>query len=404
MSRMLPIKKQVSLHWLGRTVSLDVAQDLFSSHQVDRGSKMLLSSLEPLDLPGQGSAVDFGCGYGVLGLAWQVTHPAWSMCYVDRDALAVAFAEHNAAGMNGEIAGRASFLHDVTPPAPPEQGFDLVLWNVPGKAGEQVLQSLTTIILDGLGKDGLLALVVVNPLAPALRQIADRPDVSCDLDETGRNHTVLHLRKLGSALSHRDAFAHGVFDRPVDRFGVGDRRWQLRPVIGLPDYDSLSFATALAGEAMPTLERPARWLVYEPGVGHLAVLAGLLWPGSEGVVASRDALALRATGRTLEELNGASGVVLRAVLGVHVLEPSDGTFDLAVVAVPEQIQVDEVATWLGRLGLLMASGGSVLLHGSATEIGRFARAMRSASGWKVGARTRQRGASALVAQFSAVQA
>ncbi|MBA2759906.1 MAG: methyltransferase, partial [Chloroflexia bacterium] len=75
MDEPLDIKKQVSLHWGALHLELDVAQDLFSSHQVDRGSKMLLSSLESVALPEHGEAVDFGCGYGVLGIAWQAVHP-----------------------------------------------------------------------------------------------------------------------------------------------------------------------------------------------------------------------------------------------------------------------------------------------------------------------------------------
>jgi len=68
-------KKQVDLVWRGQRLSLAVAQELFSSHDVDAGSKLLLRSLDPDQFPDAGRAIDFGCGYGVLGLAWQQAKP-----------------------------------------------------------------------------------------------------------------------------------------------------------------------------------------------------------------------------------------------------------------------------------------------------------------------------------------
>lgn len=394
----LPIKKRLPLHWQGATFSLDVAQDLFSSHQIDRGSRMMLASLESREFAEKGSAADFGCGYGVLGIAWQAAHPGWSMRYVDRDALAVAFAEHNVRLAIPHLADCASYLHDVTPPEPPAGGHDLVLWNVPGKAGDDVLQSLTQLILDGLGMNGLLALVVVNPLAPALRLAARRPDVTCELDEMGREHTVLHLRKTTDAASHQDAFLGGVFDRSPAPFSLGEYSWRMVPVVGLPEYDSMNHATVLAGEAMIEAGRtsvPGRWLIHEPGVGHLAVLAAKLWPGGAGMIASRDALALRSSEQAVEENGAEMKLELRPVWGLGALANTGDSANIAVVAVPDQVQAEELGVLAQALETCVTPDGTVIAQGGSTGIGRLERVLGRSRRWRVGKRRKYRGMAAI---------
>ena len=399
--QLLPIKKRLSLHWQGANLELEVAQDLFSSHQVDRGSKMLLSSLEHLDVPERGSAVDFGCGYGVLGLAWQARHQGWSMRYVDRDALAVAFARHNVGRSIPHLADRASFQHDVMPPSPPERGFDLVLWNVPGKAGAEVLRSLTTVTLDGLGTGGLLALVVVNPLAGELLQAAERPDIAVALNEPGRDHTVLHLRRTSGDVCWRDAFESGDFDRPRTAFSIGDMSWELVPVMGLPEYDSLNHATELAGQAMLNVESASesvRWWIHEPGAGHLAVMARQLWRDANATVSSRDALALLSTRRAVEQARPGTELDLRPVWGIPELVDTGVEANVAMVAIPDQIQMSDITDLTAAIEVCVAPGGVVILHGGSTEIGRMERSIGRQSWWKAGRRSRLRGSAALVAR------
>src|SRR5680860_285001 len=132
-------KKDVTLTWNTRRTTYAVAQELFSSHDVDSGSKLLLRSLDVTILAEQGFAFDFGCGYGVLGLALREALPGWTVELVDRDALAVAFSRWNAERLgfdDGSVTCTVGFGLDMAP----ESGCDLILWNVPGKAGEPVLQ------------------------------------------------------------------------------------------------------------------------------------------------------------------------------------------------------------------------------------------------------------------------
>jgi predicted RNA methylase len=394
MSAALPVKKAVSFHWRGHRLTFDVAQALFSSHQVDRGSRMLLDSLDPEAFPDEGTAVDFGCGYGVLGIAWQAAMPGWSMDYVDRDALAVAFSRHNAGTLPGERADTARFVCDISV-TPLAAGYDLVLWNVPGKAGRAVIAELRDVAFDALAPGATLAAVVVHPLADLFTEPPARDDVATALVERGKEHTVVHLRRLEGEVTRRDPFAEGSFDRPTEVFEAAGLEWMLTPVIGLPEYDTLNHATALAIRAMVEIpDDVGRWLVVDPGVGHLAAAAFLRWPGGRGVLAGRDALALRSSHRAVGEVLSIAPEPIWGLPALVAAEP----FDLAVVALPEQAQAAELGAMLGDLERLIAPGGAAILHGRSTEVARVAAAARKRHGWRLGPAAKQRGAAAVTAR------
>ena len=106
--------------------------------------------------------------------------PGWTVDLVDRDALAVAFSAWNAERLgldDGSVRCAVGLGVDLAPLA----GCDLILWNVPGKAGEPVLAALTADVAGALAVDGLAALVVVNPLAPVIREaLAADPAIVID--------------------------------------------------------------------------------------------------------------------------------------------------------------------------------------------------------------------------------
>lgn len=84
-------KKEVSLHCAGQDLRFRVAQDLFSSFEVDSGSRLLLRFLADADISKVRKVLDLGCGYGVIGLALKAAYRSGSVQMVDRDALAVEY-------------------------------------------------------------------------------------------------------------------------------------------------------------------------------------------------------------------------------------------------------------------------------------------------------------------------
>lgn len=332
-------KKQVTLRWGTVRFDLDVAQELFSSHEVDSGSLFLLRSLAHAEYPHSGRCLDYGCGYGILGLVWKASYPAWEITLVDRDALAVEFSAHNAQRLGYEV----DCTGGLAPVDRVGTGYDLLLWNVPGKAGASVLAELMADSLDVLTPGGLLALVVVHPLTETLRTVAaNRDEFTIEHDERGPEHTVLHVRRTnGTPQAKAEAFARGVFDREpisVDHAGLS---YALTPVIGLPQYDGPNHPTLLMMDALAGLAaHPVTgFICIRSGTGHLPTAAATLWPGAAFTLVDRDLLALKASLRALTQ-HGASADRIETVFAPDLSDVNapKGTFDLAIVMIDHQMR------------------------------------------------------------------
>ena len=296
-------KKNVDLTWNTRKTTYAVAQELFSSHEVDAGSRLLLRSLDLAALPERGHGLDFGCGYGVLGLALRNALPDWTVDLIDRDALAIAFCRWNSERLgfsDGSVACRVGLGVDSAPAT----GCDLVLWNVPGKAGESVLRTLTADVAEALADGGLAALVVVNPLAPVVREalLADEA-VRIVVDQAHAEHSIIHARRVGAGNGQGDPFDRGVFDRELAEFGVDDFDYDITPVVGVPEYDSYGFASQVLFDALRTVDGDTSTiLVQRPGQGHVPLVAANRFRPNRLVLVDRDQLALRASVRALVDV------------------------------------------------------------------------------------------------------
>ena len=116
-----------------------VSQALFSSHQIDTGTQRLLKTVLDFPFDEGGKILDLGCGYGPIGLTLAKRNPGSFVHMVDRDILAVDYARQNGIlnGLDNCIAYGSLGYDDVT-----EHDFDLIISNIPGKAGETVITAL----------------------------------------------------------------------------------------------------------------------------------------------------------------------------------------------------------------------------------------------------------------------
>jgi 16S rRNA G1207 methylase RsmC len=385
-------KKDVTLSWAGMRLQFGVAQELFSSHDVDVGSRLLLKSLDPAAWPATGHVLDFGCGYGVLGLAWLSARPGWHGTLVDRDALAVAFAADNAQRIGLDRVTSAIGLGVGDVPAP---GVELLLWNVPGKAGDGVLAALTGDCVLALANGGLLALVVVNPLADTLRVVlTSSPDITIEHDETHAEHTIIHARSSGSATPAGDPFERGVFNREEAGFGVDDFDYDIVPVVGLPEYDSFSHATELTFDVLRTVPgSPESIFVFRPGQGHVPLVLANLYAPRRMVIGDRDWLALQATLRVLTR----PGFPLERVDALPLADLAEANMvdvDLAVLLLEDQVRNELHAARLSDLESMLVSGGQLVVSGGSSTVSRFLSFAAKRPGWKLRDRSKRSGASA----------
>lgn len=402
-------KKDVVLDWQRQRLSFEVSQSLFSSHDVDAGSRLLLRSLDLDAVPIHGRAIDYGCGYGVLGLALKQVRPEWTIELIDRDALAVEFTMWNAERFGWDATTGIVCRVGLGVESAPSAGVDLLLWNVPGKAGQQVLQRLARDAIAALAMDGLLALVIVNPLAETLRTvIAAERTVSIEVDSTFADHTVmLAQRRQASEKTHLHLgppFGRGVFDRAAQTFEWRDVAYTFTPVVGLPEYDSHDHATACALDAISALDRPVgRVITQGVGQGHVPVVLKAMYQPQAMVLIDRDVLALETSRRALSEAGMSTDHVLtHARADIGPIESAPGS-TLVTIMLPDQ-QAPEVSAVQIRDIAAMAQEGVdliVVVAGGSTSVTRFLTLVKRQSGWQMISRRKRHGASAAVLSVSA---
>ncbi len=388
-------KKEILLRHAGHLLRLRVSQDLFSSYEVDTGTQRLLRSFRDVETAPFCRVLDMGCGYGPLGLAFKAQDPQRAVHLVDRDALAVEYARQNAL-LNG-LAGVECYgslgYDDIA------ADFDLVLMNVPAKAGPPVIAYLLQEAAHQLRPGGLVAIVVVSALEPLAAEILARPGIEVHRRQAWPGHTVWHYsfsqapaRPAGSALER------GVYDGGELIVSWRGEPLALRTAYGLPDREAMSPATAMLLEGIGKLpEGPVRRaLVLNPGQGHTPAALWQRCRPAEIVLADRDLLALRASRMNLLR-NGCpeERVWLRHQAGPL---PSAPPADLIVGVLREEEGPEAVAATVSRAAELLAPGGSMLLAASSTAATRVVGLLESTRRLAVKRRTRSRGRSLLLLQ------
>ncbi len=295
-------KKTITFKHEDNTLQFHVSQELFSSYEVDAGTRFLLRTLDQLPLANMRRVLDMGCGYGPLGLTLHKLNKRRTVHLVDRDALAVDFAQQNAALNNlHNLQIYGSLAYDAIA----ERDFDLIVSNIPGKAGEDVITHLIHGARPFLAKEGRVAIVVVTPLVPLVENVlSEMPDTAVTHQESSANHTVFHYHFTDkSDVEPQPAFAGGLYWR--DQLSVDHRklRFTMQTSYGLPEFDTLSFATRLLFNLLNDVpaSQVEHLLVINPGQGHTAVAAWLSLQPQQITLIDRDLLALKTTAHNLQQ-------------------------------------------------------------------------------------------------------
>ncbi len=131
---------------------------LFSPRAIDDGSRLLLEyiELEPND-----DCLDLGCGYGVLGLCMARAAPGGHTLLVDKDFVAVEYAEKNR--RHNRIDNASCLLSNGFDQIP-AQRFDVIVSNIPAKVGKEMLYIYLFDALDHLKPGGSFYIVTITGL------------------------------------------------------------------------------------------------------------------------------------------------------------------------------------------------------------------------------------------------
>ncbi len=162
---------------------------LFSPREIDKGSQMLL---DYLDIEADFDCLDLGCGYGVLGLNMARSAPRGHTLMVDKDFVAVDYAEKN---RQLNHIDNASCLLSNGFAQIPQQQFDLIVSNIPAKVGKEMLYIYMFDALDYLKPGGAFYIVTITGLRQFFKRGFSEVFGNYDKVKQGKTYTVARAFK-----------------------------------------------------------------------------------------------------------------------------------------------------------------------------------------------------------------
>jgi len=324
-----------------------------------------------LDLPELSSVLDVGCGMGVIGISIAGVAPRARIVFQDRDALAVAFARENAAA--NEVMN-ADFHCGLALWGLGHSTFDLVVSNLPAKAGRPVLESFFRSVPGKLTASGVGAVVIVSPLEKLARDSIQSAGCLLFHSESTGKHSVFFFRRPAT-LSRPEGPLENLapYLRKCQRFSSEDVEYDLETAYNLPDFDTLGYAAGLAQETLPSSAITGNALYWNPGQGHLPVFSERKRPGGFKTVriAGRDALEMAISERNLLSAGrrGVQTLLLATEAGMAEATEAESV-DLLSVLVRPVPKAPWNADTVQSAEKILAPGGLFLLAGESTEVFR----------------------------------
>ncbi len=170
----------------GISVRFETRPDLFSPKGLDKGTQLLLESISDLTYT---QALDWGCGWGAMGLWLAARNPHARVTMLDSDMSAIKATRANieANGLtNIELIPSAGF-EDLT------EGtrFDLIVSHPPTHRGREVVESMIRESRARLTDRGSLVIVVEARLKPWVKRALEAEFGACVTLKHSNKHVVL---------------------------------------------------------------------------------------------------------------------------------------------------------------------------------------------------------------------
>ena len=418
------INKETEYHFSGSNLTFLLSHALFSSYEVDSGSRLLLKTLVPVIRENSiKSILDAGCGTGVLGTALKKTVPDAELDLYDRDSLAVYFTELNLVKncITGYRTANSLLMFPFS-----EKKYDLIVSNLPAKAGREVLGDFIQQAPMHLTENGFAAVVIVEPLSDFAAETIEKNSLYVLKTVKTANYSVFIFKypaeKYRSIIMQHDNKeslsenlpVKGELDNKIDEsleksgvknisvnlhiksdeelfssyirqekqlFEIKGQCITIDTATGLPDFNTLSFNSKLTSELIlsikESLKTDFRQLVINPGQGLVPVLLDMLNSDQDSerevLISSNDYLQLKMTERNLKSVSPSEvRVFINSPTFFHTSDSIEqGSLDTIVyfyTPVPCFKKHDLI---IRRLNTLLKKDGKLILTSTASEISRF---------------------------------
>ena len=281
------ITKTVPFRFRGIDFSFDLSQGLFSSADIDSGTRHLLKVFSRLldDDAKAGknppmSVLDAGCGCGVIGvcaaaaiMAMNGAANGLAVRAQDRDELARSLTAHNA-GKNRIPSGVLQAYTEPLLAGHENSRWDLILCNIPAKAGLPVLEDFVRCSAAALTPDGRVVMVAVHTLADFFRQRIASAGAQFFMEEKSAEYSVFvyggklpraALEENAPIKTGKDFFkCYPFYKRTIAECTLEKIPLRIETVYGAPGFDTPG------GDAEATVK-----LISRIGIEKLNLFSGM---------------------------------------------------------------------------------------------------------------------------------
>jgi 16S rRNA G1207 methylase RsmC len=174
----------------GVTVEFEAIPGLFSYKHIDEGTRLLL---EYAEIPSEGTILDVGCGYGVIGIVIAKLNPSLKVYMVDINEEAVRVAKRNVI-RNGLTEDRVIVLQgDVYEPVK-NMVFNAIYSNPPFAAGMHIVGRIITEAPHYMKLNATLQ-IVVRKGAEKVKNMLQQVFGNVEVKTSKKGYKVLLSRK-----------------------------------------------------------------------------------------------------------------------------------------------------------------------------------------------------------------
>ncbi|NQT57583.1 MAG: methyltransferase [Bacteroidetes bacterium] len=406
------INKKVSYRFCGRDLYFYLSMGLFSSFDIDTGTKLLLRALaEKIDFSKVHTLLDTGCGTGVIAVSLKKTYSHVTIDALDRDSLALEITAENArlnkteisvfSGLDIlEVQTHLSDTYAQNSDKPAGQlitgkRYDLITTNIPAKAGLPVLRRFFHNGLASLSDDGCFAAVIVEPLRETAENLIAELGAKIVFQDHTSKHSVFfiqygHVCESGSKKEVEPVIHDTTFPGPYLRmdnlsFSGKNISYAIITVFDLPGFDTIPIPSAAAADLYTKLNpNQNSFLFWNPGQGHSAVMvlknrfsrSKADVKTCQCVLAGRDILALLISRLNIQHEFPEISCRIIAVAGIDYLPEKMNKTDIIafdfIGIEPDIIPGYSFADSINEnIPGMLSPVGKILVSGKSSDIGRI---------------------------------